>query len=161
MSLVIDTNVAVVANGKHEEASDDCVLCCIEALLQARQDKVLVDDAGQIFGEYQKHLSHAGQPGVGDAFFKWLWNNQANPKHCRQVAIIPDGSAGRVFAEFPDDPELRAFDRDDRKFVAVAIASGETPEVLNAVDTDWWHFQVALVRHGIRIRFLCPDAMAD
>ncbi|MFT3790484.1 MAG: hypothetical protein QM741_05275 [Rudaea sp.] len=161
MSVVIDTNVAVVANGKHEVASDDCIERCIDALIAAQQGVVLVDDGFLIFDEYQRHLSHAGQPGVGDAFFKWLWSNQANPSHCRQVEITPIDPAGRVFQEFPDDPDLEKFDRDDRKFVAVALASGETPDILNASDTDWWTFRESLTRYGIQTQFLCQELMAD
>ncbi len=161
MSVVVDTNVAIVANGRHEAASDQCVDACIDALLAAQGDVVLVDDGYRIFDEYQRHLSHAGQPGVGDAFFKWLWSNQANPVCCRQVGITPADLDGRVFLEFPDDPELEGFDRNDRKFVVVALASGDDPAILNASDSDWWEFRDALRRHGIRTEFLCPELMRD
>ncbi|HSU82609.1 MAG TPA: hypothetical protein VLR69_09330, partial [Thermoanaerobaculia bacterium] len=57
------------------------------------------------------------------------------------------------------DPDLAAFDPSDRKFVAVAVASGEQPEILNASDTDWWHHREALSRHGVEVRFLCPQLM--
>ena len=90
-------------------------------------------------------------------FFKWLWDNQANPKHCQKVPITPDPN--REFAEFPDDPDLSGFDRKDRKFVAVALASGLDPEVLNATDKGWYYYSAALKRNGVRVQFLCPDAM--
>lgn len=156
---MIDTNVAIVANGGHEAASDDCMASCIEALLAARSDVVLIDEQYRIFDEYRRYLSHAGQPGMGDAFFKWLWSNQANPSCCRQISITPHDE--RVFAEFPDDPDLDRFDRDDRKFVAVARASGESPSIVNASDTDWWIFRGALERHGVRTTFLCQELMTN
>lgn len=158
MSLVIDTNVPVVANGKHEKASDSCIASCIRALLEAQTDVVLVDDSYEIFDEYRRYLSYAGQPGVGDAFFKWLWNNQANPKHCRQVAVTRI-SDKRGYEEFPDVPELIKFDPSDRKFVAVALASGENPHILNATDSDWWEHRDALQRCSVHIRYLCPDSV--
>lgn len=161
MSVIVDTNVAIVANWCHEAASEQCVTTCIDALLAAQIDVVLVDDGYRIFDEYRRHLSHSGQPGVGDAFFKWLWNNQANPASCRQVAVTPSELAGRVFEEFPDDPSLAEFDRNDRKFVAVALASGEWPWILNATDTDWRTFNDALTRHGVQVQFLCPDMLED
>lgn len=161
MSLVIDTNVAIVANGKHEAASVECVEKCIDALLEARANKILIDDQYLIMNEYKAHLSFAGQPGAGDLFFKWLWSNHVNEAHCRQVPITPElGDDWRVFIEIPNDEELEGFDRDDQKFVAVALASGEAPEVLNASDTDWWNFRVPLERSGVRIRFLCVELMA-
>lgn len=157
MSFVIDTNVAIVANGLHSAASDECVNACTDALLTAQNGTVLVDDGYRIFDEYRHYLSHSGQPGLGDAFFKWLWDNQANPASCRQIPITPcDDGDGRMFTEFPDDPALTKFDRDDRKFVAVALASGREPWILNATDSDWNEFYQALTYHSVRIRFLCP-----
>lgn len=68
-AVVIDTNVTIVANDMHPAAGLDCVGACIDALLQARQSGVLMDDGYLLFEEYRRHLSHSGQPGFGDAFF--------------------------------------------------------------------------------------------
>jgi hypothetical protein len=157
MSLVIDTNVAVVASRRSEGVSEQCVGSCIDALLACREGVVLVDDRYLIFDEYRRQLSHSGQPGMGDAFFKWLWSNQANSAHCRKIAVTPTGHATRLFEEFPDDPALLGFDRDDQKFVAVALGSGESPWILNAVDTDWANYAQPLWAHGIRVRELCAN----
>ncbi len=160
MSVVIDTNVALVANGKHDAASDGCINMCIDALLEARNNIVLIDDDFLILKEYKQNLSFSGQPGIGDAFFKWLWSNQANIVCCKQITITPVDCTDRVFEEFPQDPDLNGFDPSDRKFVAVAIASGEFPYILNAADTDWWNFREPLARHGVRVQFLCQNLMA-
>jgi hypothetical protein len=158
-SVVIDTNVLAVANELHAPAGVACVEACNGALRKAQRSVVLIDDNHAILSEYQTYCSHAGQPGLGDAFFKWLWNNQGNPTRCRQIRITPNAS--RVFDEFPEDPDLSAFDLDDRKFVAVAVASGLNPDILNASDTDWWISREALYRNGVRIRFLCPELMTN
>lgn len=156
--VVVDTNVAVVANGKTPQAGHACRAACEGALLDVRdRRRVLLDARGAILEEYRRHLSPSGQPGLGDAFFKWLWVNQANPTHCRRVEITPD--AARGYREFPDDRALDRFDRDDRVFVAVAIASREAPPILNASDTDWWEHRAALEKHGIRVEHLCPELM--
>jgi hypothetical protein len=156
----MDTNVAVVANGKTPQAGLGCVRLCIEELaeIHARR-RMLIDDQRLILEEYRQHLSPGGQPGPGDAFFKWLWDNQRNPRYCEQIAITPTDDNGQSFAEFPDDPLLVDFDHSDRKFVAVALASGECPPICNAADTDWWEFRQSLSRHGIEVRFLCPELM--
>jgi hypothetical protein len=159
VTVVVDTNVLVVANGKHDAADPDCVESCISALTSAREGTVLVDDGYRIFEEYRRHCSHRGQPGLGDAFFKWLWDNQANNAHCIQVAIQHVGPEATDFAEYPADVALAGFDRSDRVFVAVAVASGLAPDVLNASDTDWWRARFALSRNGVRVRFLCPNLM--
>ena len=156
--IVVDTNVAIVANGKTEQADRCCIRKCI-AKLRHIQDEccLLLDNRNQILGEYQRNLNPSGQPGPGERFFIWLWQNQANPEYCRKVTVNPHKD--REFEEFPDDPNLNSFDRDDRKFVAVALASGTTPKVLNASDTDWWHHRQALQQNGVEVVFLCPDLM--
>jgi hypothetical protein len=157
-AVVMDTNVAVVANGKAPQAGDPCVENCITTLIDVRDShRVFLDEQGLILDEYRRRLSPSGQPGPGDAFFKWLWDNQGHLDHCRQISITP--IKGGNFEEFPDDPDLARFDPADRKFVAVAIASGEQPPILNASDTDWWAHRASLNRHGIEIRFLCPELM--
>lgn len=157
---VMDTNVSIVANGKTPQAGDRCVETCISTLLELRErHRLLLDEQGLILDEYRRHLSPSGQPGVGDAFFKWLWSNQSNPEHCRQVPLTLMASGRREFEEFPDDPALAAFDPSDRKFVAVSIASGESAPILNAADSDWWQHREALSRHGVEIQFLCPELM--
>jgi len=159
--LVIDTNVTIVANGQAEQAPLDCVSACIVALQDARHKRpVLIDDLGLILDEYRRYLSFAGQPGPGDSFFKWLWDNQANELYCRAVTITAQDE--REFLEFPDDPDLAGFDRSDRKFVAVAIASAAFPVVLNASDTrSWGTYQEPLAKHSVRIEFLCPELMKE
>lgn len=54
---------------------------------------------------------------------------------------------------------LENFDLTDRKFVAVALASGVDPPINNASDTDWWEFRDALARHRVTINFLCQELM--
>ncbi len=156
--VVVDTNVAVVANCQTEQASEMCIERCIDALQSFPSEACLfLDDRGLILDEYRKHLKFSGQPGVDDAFFKWLWDNQANEAHCRKVPITLHDDRG--FEEFPDDPKLAQFDRDDRMFVAVALASGTHPTVMNASDRDWWIYRKALKRCGVAVTFLCPELM--
>ncbi len=155
---MVDTNVPLVANGKTEQADLECEVACVRKLIQIQSEqRTLLDDRMLIMGEYRRNLSQSGQPGVGDAFFKWLWENQANEQHCRTVPLTVH--ADRGFVEFPDDARLSSFDLSDRKFVAVALASGTDPQVLNASDTDWWHDRQTLAEHGIQIVFLCPELM--
>jgi hypothetical protein len=159
-AVVVDTNVCIVANGVDTHASLSCVRACIDALEDARNRLVVIDDGYLIIQEYQRYLSFSGQPNVGDAFFKWLWDNHCNDQHCRRVRLTPLDDQKRAFEEFPDDSALEGFDRSDQKFVAVALASGLHPDVLDASDTDWWHAKDALAAHGVRITFLCPELMA-
>ena len=112
----------------------------------------------RILNEYiqQKELSFSGQPGVGDAFFRWALNNQANLLRCDLVEIHPRNNSEYDFEEFSDDPDLERFDQSDRKFVAVARANQHQPSILNLVDSDWWSFRESLVKHGVTVEFSCP-----
>lgn len=159
-AVVVDTNVAAVANGRHAKASPDCILTCIQALEAVCNGQlILLDDGMRILEEYRSHLSLAGQPGPGDRFMKWLWSNHTNPERCRLVPITPTSTDESDFEEFPRDPELSAFDRNDRKFAAVGLASGQKFIVQDASDSDWWHFREPLRKNGVTIEFLCPELM--
>jgi len=160
-AVVVDTNVAKTANGEADHVGLDCIQASIEALSRIRSESVvLIDEQGLILAEYLgSGLSLAGGPGVGDAFVKWVFVNQAKAQHCRKISITVTWDNGQNFAEFPAALELASFDRDDRKFVAVALASGEDPPILNATDTDWRDYKCALERNGVKVDFLCPEAM--
>lgn len=159
--VVLDTNVAIVANGQTPHAGLGCEAACVERLDKIRrEEKLLLDNGRSILKEYLKsRLSLSGQPGSGDAFFKWVWDHQGRTDLCHIVTITP--CATREYMEFPASRELRDFDRDDRKFVAVAIASGMSPSILNATDTDWRDYRKALEKHGVQIEFVCPALMRD
>ncbi len=158
--FVVDTNVAVVANGRTEQASPACMQACLDALKHISERGVVVlDDAMYILKEYMANLSLSGQPGLGDAFLKWVWIHQANTARCERVHITPRPGEENNFEDFPADPELAAFDPSDRKFVAAARASRHKPPILNAVDSDWWIFRTPLKKYRVRVRFLCPEHM--
>jgi hypothetical protein len=160
MPVVIDTNVLVAANGRDcPQATPACQLACIQQLRHTQaQDVLVIDDRFLILLEYQHKVSPSGQPGVGDAFLKWVLTNQGNPSHCQQVSITP--TAFGSFEEFPADvPALQDFDPSDHKFVAVSRKHPEHPPILNAVDSDWLHHATALSEAGVTVQQLCPDTL--
>ena len=156
--IVIDANVPAVANGITPQADDACLRNCLAELRRVQSEcRLLIDDDWLIIKEYQGISDSKAGADVGDAFVKWVLNNQMNEARVRRIPITPEQTRG--FEEFPDDPDLSTFDPDDRKFVAVALASGTSPDIINATDTDWWIHRRALQQHGVNIRFLCPDLM--
>jgi hypothetical protein len=159
VAVVVDTNVAVVAERLHAGADTPCVDTCMDRLLDIMASGGLfLDDGDAIVEEYTGALGHAGQPGIGRAFVKWAFDHRFDHTRCRLVAITQCRDGGwRSYEEFPDDAALSTFDRNDQKFAAVAIASGANPPVLNAVDSDWWHHANALASAGVKVEFLCPQ----
>lgn len=146
-----------VANAQADHVSVTCQESCVAALSDiTAQGTVVIDDGNEVFDEYLANLNVVGQPGLGDQFLKWLWNNQGWKDLCHRVTVQRTEEP-RLYLEFPEDPELEGFDRSDRIFVAVALASGLNPPILNASDSDWWIFGTALERNGIFVKNLCPD----
>jgi hypothetical protein len=153
-AVVIDTNVLLVANKKHEDVLPECVMECVRTLqgIQTQtQDTIVVDSEWRILSEYLNKTKPNQPKGVGDVFLKWLLQN---PARLSQVNLTE--TAKDEFAEFPDAALQAQFDPPDRKFAAVAHAHPDKPLVLQATDCkwlDWWpNLQIA----GVNIRFLCP-----
>ena len=148
MRRVVDTNVAIVANGRSDAARGGRRPCidCLEALLDRGQ--IVVDQDGDIQAEYRRHLHPSGQPGVGDQFYRAVLNDAARIRRMR-LQRRQDGS----YAAFPDDPALASFDASDRKFAAVARLARVA--VANAVDSDWLDHREALKANGIKVHFVC------
>ncbi len=157
MVVIVDTNVAVVANGQSPQASPNCVDTCINRLerIIRGEEKLVLDDMWTILGEYIRNLRSGGEPGAGDRFLLWLLRNKDT--HCALVSITPINGSNNAFEEFPKDPALNDFDPADRKFIAVACAHLENPPILQAVDSKWLDFSSAFRRNGVTVEFICED----
>jgi hypothetical protein len=155
MTFVVDTNVIVVANGRDVgQVTPLCVLRCVERLGKIRKNERIALDRGyEILDEYFKKANRSGQPGAGDAFAKWVFDNQWNVTHCDLVEITPMSDGG--YREFPADPQLVRFHLKDRKFVAVSVLHPERPHILYAADSDWDDFLGVLAENGIVVHSLC------
>lgn len=156
MTVIVDTNVILVANGQHQDVSAECESACAKRLLEISQvGRLAIDDGYRILKEYQnKTAPHEGKR-AGDAFVKWILRNNANDKRCDQVSIAEHDERG--FEAFPDDPRLARFDPPDRQFVAVAAAHPDKPTILQAADSKWIDWAPALNEHGVKVEFLCPE----
>jgi len=120
--------------------------------IQERRDTALLDDEGRIQAEYLGNIPLPHPPGVASRFLLWMWRGNS-----QRVVITPRINTDRIedYEEFPDDDALANFDKSDRKYVAVAIASQENPPILNAGDRGWVRHKEALEKY-VEIEFLCP-----
>ncbi|MCF7956510.1 MAG: hypothetical protein K9M75_11965 [Phycisphaerae bacterium] len=163
-AYVIETNVGVVANGRNcPQADIACKLACIAKLRECVQilnnekmGHVVLDSSNEIFDEYRYHFNFEGQPGTGDKFFQVLYERQFSTDNCERVKITKEEGWG--YEEFPHDKDLREFDPSDRKFVAVALQSQNSPVILNATDSDWHENKEALDRY-VQVEQLCPNCL--
>jgi hypothetical protein len=158
-TVVIDTNVVVVANKQSPQASSDCIATCEKRLYNVRESygRLAIDSKWRIIGEYQRYLNLGQQPRPGDLFVKWVLSNVRDEDAIDSINITPIDSDPANFHEFPQVPELSGFDPSDRKFVAVAMVHPEHPSILQAVDSLWWGFKDALERNGVNVEFICES----
>lgn len=156
--LIIDTNAAVVANRQNASVSIGCIEACIRFIVAARETgTVLLDQADEIRAEYAKALIVSPPHGLGALFLFHILQHQFDPKRVRRIPLgrRSDGE----LSDFPEAPNLAGFDRDDRKFAALAAVTGVA--VSTAIDSDWVNFQQPLAMHGIKIEFICGSDQAD
>jgi len=155
MKIVVDTNVAIAANGRNTHASDKCQLACVELLDQLTSQKsrrtICLDDLDLLLTEYKPHLNFNGQPGVGDAFYKFLHDHKYSGKKVSLVSIKPNDDADRGFDELPVNP----VDHSDRKILAIAAVS--KAKIVNALDNDWHEQRDFLAGFGVEVVQLCPE----
>ena len=149
---VVDTNVAVAANGRGTHADEVCQLRCIEALedVCARQ-VVVLDDEDRIFDEYRERLHFSGVPGVGDKFFKHVFDHMYGGRRVWRVSITLSDDERRGFERLPRND----LDPSDRKFLAAAVVGGAI--ILNATDSDWGEQEALTERLGVPVEQLCPQ----
>lgn len=154
---IVDTNVAVIANGRNVNASADCQKRAISLLGDlVERGCVSIDSTGAILTEYNKRLHAAGQPGVGDLFYRHILDNQGNAKrvkihnteHARADALRDAFSKG----------SLDRFHIDDRCF-AFCGAVARVP-VSTATDSDWTQHESGLSACGVQVEFVCGRAAA-
>ena len=163
-AVIIDTNVIVIANGEAEHASWECVEHCQNQLKQIINQSVrtVVDDKWRIFNEYKRNANIAKQKGIGDVFVKRLLQNWNNPNICTMLKITSLTGNGTDFEEYPNDDEaLKDFHKNDRKFIAVALAykkeSGQTATILLAIDRGWKDYLSTLAEYGVPVDILCDE----
>jgi hypothetical protein len=152
--FVVDTNVAIVANGRPEPGqqrppSIDCRLRAVERLRELNEKGIiLLDVDGAIQEEYRRHLNPRGQPGVGDRFYQIVL--QSPPEIVERVEL-PKRSG--EYVDCPSALIAEGFDPSDRKFAAMARRGRAT--VLNATDSDWIGHAATLRRERITVDNIC------
>lgn len=157
---VVDTNVPMTANlATQPDADSDvpevCISRCIEAVNHiTKHGGLVLDDNGHIFKEYIDNMSLGNRKHIGNAFLKWVHDNQWNTSKVERIRITEEGHS---FREFPAYQGLEHFDNSDRKFVAVAYTHPNKPQILQATDSKWWGWKDALAEVGVIVHFLAPD----
>jgi hypothetical protein len=154
---VVDTNVAVVANGRKVTASQDCQDKAVLYLLEMVETGcVMIDTEGSILSEYKKRLFAKGEPGTGDRFYFHVLINQRNKKRVRRYDLL-QARANPLRQAFVNGT-LKAFDTSDRP-LALCATVARTP-VATCSDSDWTEHEVGLDACGVKMEYICGRAAA-
>jgi hypothetical protein len=154
---IVDTNVAVTANGGNRAATPECVVASARALHAVmRRGHVFVDQGGEIVAEYRNNLAPFGQASPGNAFLKWLLTHEWGGARVTRVPLTPNGG-DTGFDELPVPHDGTRYDPSDCKFLAVAAAHPDHPPILQALDSRWYGWVEALRACDVTIHFVCRD----
>jgi hypothetical protein len=163
--VVVDTNVLAVAEGLNEDASAECRAACVRLLGQIANGEliVVVDSAmtgEMVFEEYLGRLSQSRLDGLGKKLAVNLYHRRFDENVCQIVEVAPCDDDDRT--DFADVPSaLRNFDRDDHKWIAVALGSPQHTPVFQALDGEWWQRREDLLANGIEVQFLCASDLIE
>jgi hypothetical protein len=156
--VVVDTNVLAVAEGLNVDASEECVLACVQLCRRiAEGQRVGVDESDAILQEYVETLKIAPSSGIAKKLASRLWRTRYDDRACRRVPITPLDHPPGSYEEVPE--ALRDFDTDDQKFFAVAVAEECAPQLFQALDGEWWARRVDLAACALDVQFLCVTDM--
>jgi hypothetical protein len=152
-AFIFDTNVPMAAN-EREGKAPSVRARCVSLIRQCRDGFLILDNKWIVLNEYSRNLHKSGQ-GLGDAFLRFVLNTRGDPRYCLLIPITPHES--RIFVEFPDDPRLEDFDRNDRKWIALAVSSGNIAPVYAAADYDDYRpYLGTFLEHGVRVELIEP-----
>lgn len=153
-ACVVDTNVPIVANGDNARVCFECRFKTIEFLeILMNSGRLIVDLNGQVEEEYWNNLN-TGYPGVGNRFIQHFLTARAD-----KVDRIDLQKSGEDYDTLAFTGALKNFDKSDRKFAALSVATGRPVYV--SVDTDWAISKADLEAAGVTIRFLCGENQHD
>lgn len=156
---VIDTNVwvevdKVIGIGNVESVTEiDCIKRCRDWLraFARSEDRLVLDLTWQILKEYRKRIAPGG-------LARRLLDQLETQPRLRLVEVQVEWDENK-HAKVPEECAIP--DRDDRKFVAVALAHEPRPPIINAVDSDWVNARGQLAAVGITIQELCPEYIEE
>lgn len=156
--VIVDTNVAVVANGQNADVVDACVNACKRFIAGIQAGRVvLLDSSDEIRTEYAKALRIGRPYQLGARFLLHVLQHQYDTRYIRRVDLPKRSDGG--FIDFPEAAGLTTFDQSDRKFAALARRTRIA--VSNATDSDWVDHRSALNANGIAVDFICGGRKTD
>lgn len=157
---IIDTNVPLTAAGMNENATTTCKQTCVNLvnLVRNRAVCIVIDRDGEVLREYankvrlQRNLSLD----LAGLFLIYIRSNAGYRDRVRQILLRKDNGE---YVDWPQDKKLADFDRNDRKWVALARAftreEDRSAPIAYAIERDWDKHRNTLTSHGVELEPLC------
>lgn len=156
-SIVVDTNVWVAAGKSIVDAETIEEVECIESCADWLQgflkgdSRILVDVEGKVIDEYQTYIRQGRYP---DSTLSQLWSELWGKLEMKVIQFDDSG-----YAVLPRN--IRFHDREDRKFLALALTTDPYAPIYNSMDTDWEKEKDQLTGLGLTVIELCPSYIQD
>lgn len=148
---VVDSNVWIMMDQLNAPngVERNCVIACIQwgERFNSNQDHIVVDYTWKILSEYRENIRKGS---LAERYLNELLSQPITRIHFVSIQFDHDN-----IAIVP--PEVAIQDKNDRKFIAVALAHDPIPPIVDATDTDWAKEHEKLVEYGLIIHELCPD----
>lgn len=130
------------------------------ANFEASDERIILDEDGLIRDEYERNMRY-NRALQGQEYGMQVLQNKIDRNLADYVPIDVVVGNGECIATLTAVLELLVTDREDRKWVASAIAAhilhGEMPPIVYGAETDWFIAENGLALHGICFCRLLPD----
>lgn len=152
---VIDANVMLTAGKRLADIPDELLECwrgCIDFIRNIIHEKakIVVDDAWEVLKEYDNTRTIIGYPNASGNFYQYVMTNQM-----QHLSFIHLNKTGEYeYEKYPDDQNLKSFDRSDKKYIALAYNHDNKPPIIEATDSKWWGIKKNLEAQGIGLQFV-------
>lgn len=167
--FLIDTNVMLAASAISElsnvairtmPSEIELRESIYEWLVQFEQseDHMVLDDTGLVLAEYERNMPYNWQE---QEYGLQVLQSKRDRMQVDDVPIETFEGNGEHIAVLASEHEAIVTDREDRKWVACALAAqiifGQMPSIAYGAETDWFIAEAQLIAIGLCFQRLLPD----
>lgn len=166
---IVDTNVALTADGANSLASKVCQRSCISVIRRVLSGEIafVIDENNEVLREYRKNIYPDYKGSLAEQFMIHALTYQFFEGRVKRIKL--EKNAADQFEDYPDnednwttsDSRCKRFDPDDKKWVALALRfkseTGTDAPIVNAADRCWIAFESHLKSADVILETLCRE----
>jgi hypothetical protein len=120
--------------------------------------RIVLDEEGLVCAEYERNMPHNWRE---QEYGMWVLQSKIDRMQVIQVPIVSLEANGERIAVLDPAHEALVADREDRKWVACALAAqilfDQLPPIVYGAETDWFIAEAQLRAIGLCFQRLLPD----